>query len=280
VLPLPDDRLQQLVVAGLDRDVDRAARQVQRAHRVPAERARLPQRQLVLVVRAAALAVGERRAPAPLDEPAGLLEVALLAGDAVELDERHLDLRMPAHALVAAVPERLAHVVGGAPRDLGQPVLPAGPQPRDRGLDEVAVAVELVPPLEVAVAMLAPAVAEARVQVPVLLLRARRLLGDLADHRVEPGVAAAAGLPRHRLDELVDVGVREFAAALAVRVAEVLDPAEPPLPAEAVRNDRFRVQPLALAPEAALELDFVDPQRLQRAAAGRHHELSHGGPPR
>ena len=121
-LPLAHDRLQQLGVAGLDGDVDGAARQVQRAYGVAAEGVRLADRHVVLEVRAAALDVGQRRPAAALDEQPRLLEVALLAGRPVQLDQRHLDLRVPADALVAVGAERLAHVVGRAARDLGQPV--------------------------------------------------------------------------------------------------------------------------------------------------------------
>ena len=109
---------EQLRVAGLDGDVDGAAGQIQGAHGVAAEGVRLADRHVVLEVRAAALDVGQRGPPAPLDEQPRLLEIALLAGRAVQLDQRHLDLRVPADALVAVGPERLAHVVGGAPRDL------------------------------------------------------------------------------------------------------------------------------------------------------------------
>ena len=79
---------------------------------------------LVLEVRAAARDVGQRRPAAPVDEQPRLLEVALLAGHPVQLDERRLDLGMPAHALVAVRPERVADVVGGAAGDLDQPSSP------------------------------------------------------------------------------------------------------------------------------------------------------------
>src|SRR5919109_2831552 len=122
----------------------------------------------------------------------------------------------------------------------------------------MAVAVQLVPPLEVRVAALAAAMPEARVEVPVLLLRRRHLLGDRRDQPVELGRAAAADLPGEPLDHLVDIGVGELAPRLGMRVAEVVDPPEPRLPAVAVRQQRRGVELLAPAPEAALEADVVD----------------------
>jgi hypothetical protein len=272
-LPLALDRRQQLAVAGLGREVDGAAGEVERAHGVAAEGLRLADRHVVLEVGPAALDVGERRPPAPLDEPPRLLEVALLAGGPVQLDERHLDLRVPAHALVAVVAERVAHVVGCAARDLGEAVLAARAQPRYGGLDHVPVAVELVAPLEVGVAVLEPAVAEARVEVAVVLLGAGHLRGDVSDLAIELGIARPADLPRHRLDHLVDVRVGELAPALAVRVTEVVDPAEPRLPRVAVRNEHLGVELLPRAPETAIEADVGE--RSQRPA-GWSDRFSHG----
>jgi hypothetical protein len=172
-----------------------------------------------------------------------------------------------AHALVAVGAERVADVIGGSPGDLDELVLAVGAQPRDRGLDHVAVAVELVAPLEIRVAMRDAAVAEARVEVPVLLLRGGHLRGDVLDQVVE-----RTG-PRESLDHLVDVGVRELASRLRQRVAEVVDPTQPRLPAVTVREQHRTVEFLPGAPEAARDRDVVE--RAQRARAGVDRS-SHG----
>ncbi len=151
-LPLPRDRGDELVVPGLHGHVDGPRGEVVRAHRVAPEHRGLAHRDVVLVVRAAPLDVRERAAPTALDEERRLAHVARLVERAPELRERHLDLRVPAHALDAVGPERLAHVVGGAPRDLDEEVVGvAGAHARDGRLQEVALHVELVAPLEVRV---------------------------------------------------------------------------------------------------------------------------------
>ena len=263
-LPLADDGLKELGVAGLDGHVDRAAAEIQSAHCVAPECLGVPDRHVVLEVGAAVIDVGQGRPAAALDEAARLLEVALLARLPEQFHQRHLDHRVAAHASLG---ERFAHVVGGTPRDRDELVLAAGAQARDRCLDHVPVAVELVAPFEVGVPVLAAAMAVARVEVAVLLLGVGHLRGDLIDLPVERPV------PGHRLDHLVDVGVRELSPRLSMRIAEVVDPPEPGLPRVAVRDERRPIEVLAPAPEAALEAD-VD-QRLQDAGTGSDR-FSHG----
>ncbi len=86
---------------------------------------------------------------AGVDEEARELEVARLAGVAVELDERGLDLGVPGRALVAAGAEDLADVVGEPAGDVEQPRVAGAARVGDRRLDQVAGAVELVVPGEV-----------------------------------------------------------------------------------------------------------------------------------
>ncbi len=68
VLPLPADRLQQLVVAEVDGDIDRSGGEVQRAYGVPAERVGLADRHVVLEVRRAELDLSQRSVAASFDE--------------------------------------------------------------------------------------------------------------------------------------------------------------------------------------------------------------------
>ena len=122
-LPLRDDRREEIVVAGLDRDVDGTGGEVQRAHGVTAEHRRLPHRHVVLEVRLAEADLAERASTPPLHEQRGLVEVPLLASDAGELRQTQLDLRVTADALDPTGTERRTDVVGGAPRDLHEPVV-------------------------------------------------------------------------------------------------------------------------------------------------------------
>ena len=126
-LPLRDDRREELVVAGLDGDVDGTRGQVQGAHGVTAEHRRLAHRHVVLEVRLTEADLAERAPAAPLDEQRGLVEVSLLARDAGHLHQAQLDLRVTADALDPTGTERRADVVGGAPRDLHEPVVTRRP---------------------------------------------------------------------------------------------------------------------------------------------------------
>ncbi len=196
-LPLPRDRGDELVVPGLHGHVDGPRGEVVRAHRVAPEHRGLAHRDVVLVVRAAPLDVRERAAPTALDEERRLAHVARLVERAPELRERHLDLRVPAHALDAVGPERLAHVVGGAPRDLDEEVVGvAGAHARDGRLQEVALHVELVAPLEVRVPGGLARVAEPRAQVPVGCLRRGDALDDRGEAALRGRRRAGARAPR------------------------------------------------------------------------------------
>ena len=126
VVPAPDDRSEQLRVAGLDGDVDdaasrgRAAARRGRSSSAPRARARGP------ASSAAADPSGTEEAmAAPLDQQRRESQVALLAGGPVELDERHLDLGVPVDRRTASSPS--------APLDVAERALGdrrAGGRPR------------------------------------------------------------------------------------------------------------------------------------------------------
>ena len=154
-LPLALDRGQQLVVAGLDRDVDRRARQVERAHGVPAER---------LARRGSACRPGSTRGrarcpPAPAAR-AARRTAAPARGSAPRPVARYSSTSAisisgcPQTPWLPSGPNASQTWSAARAGDLDQPVLAARAQARDRGLDQVAVAVQLVAPLEVGVALL------------------------------------------------------------------------------------------------------------------------------
>ena len=104
----------------------------------------------------------------------------MLAGHPVQLDQGRLDLRVAADRLDPVRPERVADVVGG-PADGPDEVVRAGcPGPGDPGLDQVPEGVELVAPLQVAVARRLAGPAEVGVEVAVRFLRGHHPGGDPA----------------------------------------------------------------------------------------------------
>jgi hypothetical protein len=131
-------------------------------------------------------------------------------------------------------------------------------------------------------------VAERGVEVAVGLLRPLDDLRQLGDRLRGERVAGAGDLPGHALDELVDVGVGELAAAaVAAHPAldgggEVVDPADPALPAEVVLERGRSVHGLAAAPETPGDAHLTQSERAQPAGArhhgARHHGARHHGP--
>ena len=145
-------------------------------------------------------------------------------------------------------------MVRQAARDLREQVVVAGAQPRDRRLEQVAEAVQLMPRLQVGVPGGLPGPPEAGVQVAVRLLGG----GDPRGQGVGSGPpgrrsSLAAQFPGHGLEQLVDLGVDELDAGVAAGdgagrgAVEVAGPADALHPRLAVPEDRVGVQPLLLS---------------------------------
>ena len=136
--------------------------------------------------------------------------------------------------------------------------------------------VELVSPLEVAVPRLLAGSSEHGVEVPVGLLRRSDDLGETVDPIVGVGRPGPADLPRHRLHQLVHVGVGEHHALVVAgdgsvgRACEVPDPLEPFHPALAMGQRRRRVDVLTFGPAPADDLDLIEAEWSKAAAAGDH----------
>ena len=169
-LPLPDDRLEKSVVAGLNRDIHRCRRQVEGPYRVTGERHLIPHRDVVLKIRPSPVDVGQRLMPAAIDEQRGLMQVTLLACHPRQLDQTEFDLGVAADSLDATCAEDVTHVIGGPPRYFHELVGPAGPCPGDSSLEHVAIAVQLVSPLQVAVPIGLARPSEDSVQIAIILL--------------------------------------------------------------------------------------------------------------
>ena len=244
VLPDRVDGLHVGAVARERRDVRHAAVEVGRAHGVADG---LPLRRhgtVVLVVRAgrahlpaiheraalrehlvAWMPVGGLRLSALVEEVLGLAEVLLVAGGAVELAERELDLLVPGNVLELGRlrAEGPADEVGVLDRHVEERPLAGHPVVGGGGLVHVADVVELVSVRGVAPARrahhvvhrLAVLVAVVEVQrargveVAVRLLR----LGDLGDEVVEVLLELRVGVRGNRvrraLDDLVNIRVVE-----------------------------------------------------------------------
>ena len=148
-----------------------------------------------------------------VDELPGQPQVLFGPGLAVQLNESGLDDGMTIQPL-PRTEERGGQVIGEPSRGVDEPSRASRPGVRDRRLEQVARAVQLVRPLQLRVPLLAGDL-DVRVQVPVWLLRLlqerRRLLGELGQARR----GAARLLPADRLQRLVEVGVHEDGAAVA-----------------------------------------------------------------
>src|SRR5262249_60453595 len=139
VVPLAVERGEHRGFAGLQIDIRGAGRQVERAYGVALDPRRLAHGHAVLERGRAVVAAGSEPATAAvLQKERGKVEVAPLAGLAVELDQRHLDLGMARCRDAPAGPEERVQVVGEALGDRQEPVVAGSPPERDRRLDQAA----------------------------------------------------------------------------------------------------------------------------------------------
>jgi hypothetical protein len=192
-------------------------------------------------------------AAARADEVGGEVEVAALARVAVQLDERRLDLRVAGRAVAGA--EHVGDVVGEAARHAEQALVAPSAGVGDRGLGQVAGAIELVVPGEVGEARPGPSHLVVGVQVAAFLLCGLDQRDRVVRAPRQILRRLAGELPAQRLEPLVDVGVHEHhPAELGVRPprrrAQVLEVAGLLEPVLAVEQQPFAVEPLAVGPEA------------------------------
>jgi hypothetical protein len=145
VEPLLGQRVQQRRVARFEIEVGGAGGEVQRPDRVALDRRRLADRHAVLERRGAVVAVRpDAAATALVQEEPREIEVAPLARLAIQLDQRGLDLRVAIGRLAPARAEHPVDVVDEPPRNPEQALVAGGAPMRDRRLDQVPGAVELV----------------------------------------------------------------------------------------------------------------------------------------
>ena len=209
VVPAPAHGVEQLAVTELGRRVDRAAVEVHLAHGVPRDRGRLADREVVLPVGGSHVRLADETPAAQLQHPDAELEMPPIAGRAIQLDERHLDLGMPVDAVATRRAELALDRLDGAQRDVEQPVVGESAVPRDGGLDQVTDAVQLVAPGEVLVLGAGGDDLDVRVEVAVRALRRSHRVDRFVGGRGEGRVMRAAELPADRLEPLVRVQIEE-----------------------------------------------------------------------
>src|SRR5262249_39052868 len=155
---------------------------------------RVTDRHPVLEVRRGAvpMARAEEAVPAIVQQEASQIQVPLLAGLAVQLHQRCLDLRVAGRGRPLAGAKRRVDVVGEAPRDSQQTVAAGSPAMSDGGLEQMPGAVELVAVPEVDPAP--PWLSHRVVRVEVAI----RLLGRLngVDRLLDERLKLRARLPR------------------------------------------------------------------------------------
>ncbi len=148
---------------------------------------------------------------AGIDEEAREVEIALLAGDAAEADQRQLDFLVAAIAglMVRAGAEDGADMVGIAAHGVKQRTLAGGLEIGDGSFHQMAGAIEFV-----AIAQIGPALARAHADEPGIEVAIRLL--QLAEHRddlvglcLKIGVGRAVERVGRCLDDLGDVGIPE-----------------------------------------------------------------------
>ena len=176
----------------------------------------LPVGAVVLVQRRVVFG-GKELPAAVLDEEAGQLEVALVAGGAPELDQGQLDLRVPriAQAFGRRAKDRIniVRIPGG---DVQEGGLAGGLVMRDGGLEHVAGAVKFV-----AIAQVGPALAGfldgvVAVEVAVRLLRRGQQADDVVQLLLQRGIGVGGERVGRGFERLVEVRVHEHRPAEAV----------------------------------------------------------------
>ena len=192
--PAPVRCLEQLAVTRLDRHINGPTLEVELPHSVSSDRRGLPDRGMILPVPRAESARPEEALATSSYLELGQRQVALLAGGAEQLDERHLDLGMSVDAFASASSQLGFDVIDGPGGDRDEPPIPERSLPRDSGLDEMTDAVELVAPSQVAIG-LATRESHERAQVAIRSLRCGDEIDDLAGLLCEVDVLSATQLP-------------------------------------------------------------------------------------
>ena len=272
VLPLSCQCLQQQGLTRLEVEISGTRGEVERADSVPLDCGRLTHRHTVLERGGAVVAVlPDPAAPSLVQEECRQIEMTPLAGLAVQLDQRHLDLRVAVGRGAPAWPEHGVDTVDEAPGDGEQPIVAGGAPIGDGCLDQMPGAVELVAVGEVRPASARLGDRVVGVEVAVVPLGRGHQLDQRLAARTQLVARRAGDLERGRLQPLVDIGVHEHTPTEPARLAPGGDAEIVEVPgrlqhAEAVRQRRLAVDRLAPRPQAAVDCDGPNVERLQDRA--------------
>jgi hypothetical protein len=149
VVPLPQHRREQRLVARLGVDVRDPGSEVEGAHSVADDPSRIADGLGVLVVVEIEATAGERPEPAPPGERVREPQVASLARLAIELREHDLDLGMAVGASRGVVAEHVVDQIGKAASDGEEGAVARRPRGCDSRLDQMPRAIEFVAHLQV-----------------------------------------------------------------------------------------------------------------------------------
>ena len=166
-LPALDGGGKQLAITGLGRNINDPAVEVHLADRVAGGIARKSHCLMVLPVPGPVPPGAEEAPAAPLDESARECEVLLRPGEAIQLHQCHLDLRVSVDPFAPTRPELCLDAADRPLGDLQETSIAEASTPGDGCLGEVARGVELMPPLEVRELAAGLRDLEVRVQVAV-----------------------------------------------------------------------------------------------------------------
>ena len=198
----------QALVVQLEGEVGHPRGHVHAAHRVPDHLGLLAHGDVRLVVliglgpvigrivaaRQRFLSEIMRLAPPLVDEIGREFEPPLVAGQAIELDQRELDLLMPGIAalLARSGPEGRGDMIQIALHHVDEPALAGRAKIGDRAFEQVAGVVELVTVAQVRPAVLGLALVVPAVQIAVGRLRPCEVVDDGVDLRLDVGIAPVA----------------------------------------------------------------------------------------
>src|ERR1700722_5715947 len=152
------------------------------------------------------------RLTAPLvDEIGCKIEAAAIAGQSVKLDQRELDLLMP--AIAALLPRTAAKCCGDVIdvtlHDVEHLASPGGAKVGDGAFEQMARVIELVVVAQVRPALLRLAPVVPAVEIAEGRLGAREIVDDGVNLRLDVGVAPMGKRVSSRLDPLADIRVPE-----------------------------------------------------------------------
>ena len=208
----------------------------------------------------------------PLEQIAGEIQIAAVAGGAVQLDQRHFEFRMPRKRGPLPRAEVLHHIIGEADAHIEQLAAARGAVIGDGGLDQVAHAVKLVRAVHFGEALGRALAGPVGVQIAAGFLRIVDDAGEAVELRAKLcltwGLIAGLQHERHGFHPFVDirVGVERTAPRnvfLALQAQEVIDHAVLLQFREQRGDALLHVDGAARAPEALAHFHRVDGHGVQ-----------------